>query len=227
MTPEWEKLANGVKGTVKVAYWDTEQQGRRPPLLGDFKGTPTIRLYVPKAKQGLSNRKKKVLDYNYERKAKDMKQFLDQNMPNFAEPIRGSLTAFSEKAARHGLPQAVLFTSKARTSSLVKFLTTQFRRRLLLAEVYPTSKNTDLMAEYGISKDDLPALLVLQENGEGPIRYDGTEFTRRKLENYLSKYALKEPVAPKKKEEGSGEKKQGETKGDEQQEVKQKVKTEL
>mmetsp|Transcript_12317 Transcript_12317/g.20398 ORF Transcript_12317/g.20398 Transcript_12317/m.20398 type:complete len:208 (-) Transcript_12317:1348-1971(-) len=191
-----------MKGTVKVAYWDTEQSGRRPTMLGEFKGTPTIRLYVPKPKQGNSNRKKQVLDYQYERKAKDMKQYLDQNMPNYAEAVRGDVTSFVEKADRHGLPKVLLFTSKARTSSLVKYLTTEFRRRLLLAEIYPTSKNQDLMKEYGVSADDgnLPALFILRDDGQEPIRYDGADFTKRKLQRFLSDHALAEPVVAKKKE---------------------------
>jgi thiol-disulfide isomerase/thioredoxin len=200
LTPEWEKLAAAVKGTIKVAYWDTEQTGRRPPLLGEIKGTPTIRLYVPKKKQGTGNRQKAVLDYNYERKAKDMKQFAEQNMPNFVEPIRGDLTSFVDKATRHGLPQVLLFTSKSRTSSLTKYLTTEFRRRLLVAEIYPTEKNKALMETYGVSKDNLPALLILREGAE-PIKYDEKDFSRHKLHRFLSKYALKDAVVPKKKEE--------------------------
>jgi protein disulfide-isomerase A6 len=193
-------LASGVKGTVKIAYWDTEQGGRRPTLLGEVKGTPTIRLYIPKPKQGNSNRKKQVLDYQYERKAKDMKQFLDQNMPNFVEPVRGDLKPFVEKADRNGLPKVLLFTSKARTSSLTKYLTTEFRRRLLLAEIYPTSKNKALQKDYGIEADQLPALLVLRGDGEEPVRYDGSDFTQRKLHRFLSDFALPEPVVAKKKE---------------------------
>lgn len=219
MTPEWEKLAVAAKGTVKVAYWDTEQTGRRPALLGEVKGTPTIRMYVPKKKQGTSNRQKVVLDYNFERKAKDMKQFVDQNMPNYAEPVRGDLTAFADKATRHGLPQVLLFTSKARTSSLTKYLSTDFRRRLLLAEIYPTAKNKDLMKAYGVTEDNLPVLLVLSDDSEEPIRYDGTDFTRRKLHSFLSKHALKEEVAPKKKEREKEEKKE--------EAKKEKIKVEL
>ena len=200
LTPEWEKLAAAVKGTAKIAFWDTEQGGRRPSLLGEIKGTPTIRLYVPKPKQGITNHQKVVLDYNYERKAKDMKQFLDQNMPNFAEPIRGNLTSFVDKANRHGLPQVLLFTSKARTSSLTKYLSTEFRRRLLLAEIYPTAKNKALMAAFDVDEANLPVLLVVRGDGEEPIRYDGNSFTKHRLYSFLSTYALESAVAPKKKE---------------------------
>ena len=97
-----------------IAFWDTEQQGGRPPLLGEIKGTPTIRLYKPKKKQGDSNKQKVVVDYNYERKAVDMKRFVDAQMPNFAEKVDGEkdLQAFQDKADRNGLPQVILFTAK-------------------------------------------------------------------------------------------------------------------
>ena len=227
LAPEWEKLAAAVKGTAKVAYWDTEQGGRRPSLLGEIKGTPTIRLYVPKPKQGNSNHKKVVLDYNYERMAKDMKQFLDQNMPNFVEPIRGNLTSFVDKADRHGLPKVLLFTSKARTSSLTKYLSTEFRRRLLLAEIYPTAKNKALMEAYGVEEGKLPTLLVLRGEGEDRIRYNGDGFTRHKLHSFLSTYALKTPVVPKKKKPKQ-EVNEEEVKVEPKQEVnEEKVKVEL
>lgn len=199
-----------VKGTVKVAYWDTEQEGGRPPLLGEIKGTPTIRLFKPKKKQGPSNKKKVVVDYNYERKAKDMKRFVDEQMPNFIEKVNSpkDLTSFEEKAARNGLPRAILFTSKSHTSALTKYLSTEFRRRLLLAEVPPTKNNKDIMEQYGVK--DLPALILIppvaDEVEKEEIRYDGDSFTRHRLQSFLSKYALKEVVFPKKKEPDEEEK---------------------
>lgn len=220
-------MAAGVKGTVKIAYWDTEQRGRPPSLLGSFQGTPTIRLFVPKAKQGNSNAKKIVKDYQYERKAVDMKRFVDENMPNFVEKVAGlsDLEKFHDKAKRHGLPRALLFTSKAQTLSLTKFLSTEFRRRLLLAEIHPTKTNQKVLEQYGISPDQLPAVVVIpsnnstltddDENGTETedswndneddssrwIWYDGDGFTRHKLQSFLSKHALKEKVFTKKKTE--------------------------
>ena len=204
-----EKLAGAVKGTVKIAYWDTEQAGGRPPLLGEIKGTPTIRFYKPKPKQEPGkNTKKIVLDYNYERKAKDMKQFVDANIPNFLEKVNGvkDLQSFEEKAARNGLPQVLLFTAKPNTSPLTKYLSTEFRRRILLAEIKPTKPNKDIIEKYGIK--DFPAMIVIppagEENSETEVvRYDGDGFTRNKLQSFLSKHALKKPVIPPKKKKES------------------------
>ena len=197
-------MAAAVKGTIKIAYWDTEQASRRPTLLGEIQGTPTIRFYKPKPKQGPSNTKKIVQDYQYERKATEIKKWLDNQMPSFVEAIRGTagLTKFREKAERNGLPQVLLFTSKANTSPLTKYLSTEFRRRLLLGEIYPTKTNQELLKEYDlVENENLPALFVIPVNGTEPVRYEGEGFNRMKLHNFLATHALKTPVAPKKKEE--------------------------
>jgi len=197
-------LASAVKGTVKIAYWDTEQRSRRPPLLGEIKGTPTIRLYKPKAKQGLQNSKKVVVDYNFERKAVDMKRFVDEQMPNFVEKIvtgLGDFSAFQDKASRNGLPQAILFTSKANTSPLTKYLSVEFRRRVLVAEISPTKMNKDVIDKLGIK--DFPALVIIPVSSDTPadyVHYSGESFSRIKLHSFLSKHARKDKVAPKKKE---------------------------
>mmetsp|Transcript_10437 Transcript_10437/g.14764 ORF Transcript_10437/g.14764 Transcript_10437/m.14764 type:complete len:191 (-) Transcript_10437:398-970(-) len=156
-----------------------------------------------------------------------MKQFLDQNMPNYIESVRHGmqdLQKFQDKATKHGLPQVLLFTSKAKTSSLTKYLSTEFRRQLLIGEIYPTKKNHEIMEKYGISTNDLPALLVIppsssttnstgtsqteeeqqeqekEETSDEIVRYDGDGYTKNKLQSFLSKHALKEKVYPKKKE---------------------------
>ena len=76
-----------MKGTVKVAYWDTQQGGRPPRLLGEIKGTPTIKLFKPRPKKNPTNKRKIVLDYNYERKAKALKQFALGHIPSFVEAV--------------------------------------------------------------------------------------------------------------------------------------------
>ena len=224
LAPEWEKLAGATKGTVKIAYWDTEQRSRPPALLGEIKGTPTIRLFVPTKKQReIGNSKKVVLDYPYERKAVDMKRWVEQQMPDFVEHVdAGHLVAFQEKAARHGLPQVLLFTSKPRTLPLTKFLSTEFRRRLLIGEVHPTKPNQELMERFGVT--ELPALIVIPPGEDAAlIRYEGDGFTKNKLLSFLSKHALKEKVFPAKKSKPNQEEKLEEKVGEEKP-AKEKVK---
>lgn len=201
-------MAGAVKGTVKIAYWDTEQRGRRPTLLGDFQGTPTIRLYKPKKKQKAgSNAEKIVSDYQFERKAVDMKRFLDAQMPEFVEKVKDptDFANYQDKAQRNSLPQVLLFSSKPNTSPLTKYLSVEFRRRLLLAEIKPNKKNEPILQKYGVTK--LPALIVVPPSREGgedptPIVYDGDGFTRNKLNSFLSKHALKDPVLAANKKDG-------------------------
>jgi protein disulfide-isomerase A6 len=188
--------------------------------LGDIQGTPTLRLYKPKKKQRNpnSNAEKIVVDYRHgERTAKDMKAFLENEMPNYSERItfgQKDLDKALQKADKYGLPVALLFTSKPKTSPLVKYLSTEFRRRLLLVEIPPTTNNQPLLKQYGMeNKDTLPAMLVIPPQKDGDVedtaathRYDGDKFTRRKLQDFLSKYALKEPVYKAKEEEEEKEK---------------------
>lgn len=191
-------MAGAVKGQVKIAYWDTEQRGRPPALLGEFKGTPTIRFYKPKKQQKSkgSNAQKTVMDYNQERKAKDMRTFLEYSMTSYVERIsfQDDLTKALAKADKYGLPKAILFPSKPKTSSVVKYLSTEFRRRLLLVEVVPTKKNESILKEYGLSTDQLPALVIIKEGTGEKVVYEGKDFTRRKLERFMSEHAKKEPV---------------------------------
>jgi len=233
LTPEWEKLATAVKGTIKIAHWDTQNSGRPPKLLGEIKGTPTIRFFKPKPKQKPigSNKQKVVTDYNGERKGVDMKRWIDYMMPNYVEVISNGIkdyeTNFLNKARRNGLPQALLFSSKDKTMPLAKFLSIEFRRKLLLGEVKPSKLNKDVMDKFNVT--DLPALIVIplsssssssekkstkNEEDEGeleevqyihPVRYERKkeDFTRHKLHSFLSKHALKKIVVKTTNKEGS------------------------
>jgi len=193
-----------VKGNVKIAYWDTEQSGRPPRALGDYSGTPTIRLFKPVIKQGDSEKKKIVKDYKYERKAVDMKRFVDAEMPNFLERVKGleSLKKFEDKADRNGLPRVLVFTSKDSTPPMLKYLSTKFRRRAIIAAIHPNDKNTAVAQEFGVT--ERPAVVVIPGSAEGEsggeaIHYEG-EFTKHRIERFVSEHALKEKVFPKKKE---------------------------
>lgn len=191
-------------------------------MLGEIKGTPTIRLFKPKKKQKPGSFAQKVVnDFQYERKAVDLKRFVDAQMPDFVEKVKEpkDLEKFMDKANRNQLPKALLFSSKPNTSPLTKFLSTEFRRRLLLGEVKPNKKNEEILEKYGITK--LPALIVIPPSAEGeeeaaPIVYDGSNFKKNGLMSFLQKHALKDPVVAKKKEDegakASEESKEGEPK---------------
>lgn len=164
-----------------------------------------------------SNAEKTVTDYKHgERNAKDLRKFLEYQMPNYVERVkfgRSDYDKVAAKANKYGLPIALIFTSKGTTSTTVKWLSTEFRRKLLIVEIPPTAQNESLRAELvgGGGNEDtntsvLPAMYVLpptvsSNNNADPDyggiiakKYDGDKFSRRKLEDFLNIHALPEPV---------------------------------
>lgn len=182
---------------VTIAYWDTQQAGRPPRLLGEFQGTPTIRLFKPKKKQAKvgSVAEKVVVDYRQERKVQEMQQFVEDQMTNYVERVTfpEDYRKAQDKAHKYGLAQAVFFTSKPKTTALLKYLSTEFRRRLLVIHVPPTTKNQQLMQDFGLTTDTIPALVIVKPSGVRVV-YEGGDFSRRKVERFLKDHAASEPV---------------------------------
>jgi len=203
---------------VTVAYWDTEGGSRPPRLLGEYKGTPTIRLFTPKKKQKKkgSTAEKMVLDYNHgERNVKDLKKFLEYQIPTFVDRIKFGVEEYlksKQKAEKYGLPMAVLFTSKPKsTSTSIKWLSTEYRRRMLLVEIPPVEKNSQLWKliigdNDGDSGEEmiLPGLYMIPPSTNGDdddnddkskiVKYEGDDYKRRKLQDFFNEHVLKEPV---------------------------------
>lgn len=145
---------------------------------------------------------------------KDLTKFLEYQIPNYVERVKFGMDDYHKlqrKAAKYGLPIAVVFTSKATTSTNIKWLSTEFRRRLLLVEVPPVAKNQHVHDELILgsttrtSEDatttTLPALYIIPPSpGEAAeaeatiIKYDGKDFKRRNLQDFLQQHALPEPV---------------------------------
>ena len=157
-----------------------------------------------------------------------MTKFLEYQIPNYVERVKFGMDDYHKlqrKAAKYGLPIAVLFTSKATTSTNIKWLSTEYRRRLLLVEVPPVTKNSPVHDELILGSSTktsedattttLPALYIIPpspaEVAEGGsssssssgssssstgtiIKYDGKDFKRRNLQDFLQKHALPEPV---------------------------------
>ena len=69
-----------------MAYWDTEANGATPPLLGQIKGTPTIKAFVP-SRKSVKNAKN-VEEYQQAREVKDLVRFATSRMPNFVERVK-------------------------------------------------------------------------------------------------------------------------------------------
>lgn len=196
-----------MKGSVKIAYWDTEQGGQPPSEFGQIKGTPTIKFVTPhkKNKKGKFT-KKLVRDYNGEREMKPLVQYAESSMDSFIERINGAsaLEKFHTKALEYGLPRALVF---AKTDShVVKYMSVEFRRRLLIGEVKATKNNNDIIKQYGIK--DFPKVVVLQDDGTPILMEKKPSFN--KLNLFFSKHALKKPVFGKVSERAANEEKEKE-----------------
>mmetsp|Transcript_1562 Transcript_1562/g.1716 ORF Transcript_1562/g.1716 Transcript_1562/m.1716 type:complete len:160 (+) Transcript_1562:475-954(+) len=105
---------------------------------------------------------------------------------------------------------AVLFTSKPKaTSTSIKWLSTEYRRRMLLVEIPPVEKNSQLWKLIIGDDDDgdsgeemiLPGLYMIPPSTKGDdddksniIKYEGDDYKRRKLQDFFNEHALKEPV---------------------------------
>jgi len=210
---------------VTIAYWDTGGGSRPPRLLGEYQGTPTIRMFTPKRKPRTAGSlaEKNVLDYQHgERTATDLRKFLENQIPSYVERVkfgRDDYDRFREKAARFGLPLVVVFTTKSKTSTTLKWLSAEYRRKILLIEVPPTDKNEGLEKDLfgGTTTTDgdessaaNPALYVVPPSPEGTeaIKYDGEKFARRNLQDFLGQHALSKPVLEAPKQQPSKEEEQ-------------------
>lgn len=219
-------MATKVKGFVKIAYWDTEKSGPVPAVLGEIRGTPTIKLLVPKRK-ARTNKQKNVVDYNMERKADDMKQFALDSMPSFVERISGpdDFDKFQAKANKYGLPMMLVFSENRLVMNEMKYLSTEFRRRVLVAHISLSKKeNRNIFFEYGVRGQ---ALITIPPTDGGEVKqslvtFDG-KWNLHRLRSFFAEHALKTEVKPKPKPDEEAKTKEE----DLPSKQKQKIKTEL
>jgi len=186
---------------VKIAYWDTEQPGATPGLIGQVQGTPTIKLIRPKTKKNKKNKKKVVLDYSGERKVGAMKTYVLDQLANHVEKIDGAkgLDKFNGLAAKYDLPRILVFSKNA-ASPLLKYMSTEYRRRLLMGLVKGTKTNSAILKQYGVK--DLPAVVAIPPgDGAEPVVYakkdkkGKIDITFGKLTFFLDRHALKEAAS--------------------------------
>ena len=140
------------------------------------------------------------MDYNGPRELKDMKAFAEQHMPNFVEAINGDAghAKFLEKAEKHGLPVALLFSKSKATKPMMKAMSSIFRRRLLLGEIRGSANNKPLIQKYGVTK--MPHLMVLGKDDAEPVVFNKKP-TFNRLKNFFEDHALKVAIGKKQKEQ--------------------------
>lgn len=143
---------------------------------------------------------KRVEDYQQAREVKDLVRFATSQMPNFVERVKDAkeLKAVQAKREEWGLPMVLVFSKSGSTSSTLKSLSTEFRRKLIVVE-HKAGKDSPIAKQYGVQS--FPAVLGFPPPGaaEGagaPLRFD-KEPTYNKLDSFFRKVALKKPVMKK------------------------------
>lgn len=181
-----------MKNSVKVAYFDTTKSNP-PRIVGEIRGTPTIKFIYPSPKNKKSSNKKKiVLDYNGEREVKALADFATARMPNFVTRLSGlkTLDDFFRTAHKYALPKVLVFSDKSRTSPILKSLSSTFRRRVLIGEVRASKNNADIIKKYNIDK--LPAVMAFVDSSDEPILLDKKPSYNR-MSTFLHEHSLKRP----------------------------------
>lgn len=207
LTPHWQELAGKLKRTVNIAYWDTEQGANPPGIIGQIRGTPTIKYIIP-SKKNKKNQytKKTVLDYNGAREVKPMMDYAVSSMPNFVEKIdnQKGLEKFTTKADEYGLPKVLVFSKSATTSSMIKAISTEYRRRALVGEIKATKNNKAILEQYKVK--DLPKVVLVKPDGT-VVEFDKKP-SYNALDFFVGKHALKKPVTAKVADQKKEEKKE-------------------
>ena len=181
-----------MRGNVKIAYFDTTKS-RPPRLVGEIRGTPTIKFIYPSNKNKKNSNKKKIVsDYNGPREWKPLAEYAVSRMPNFVKRVSGikGLMDFETKADKYFLPKILVFAKKDKTSSLLKHLSTEFRRRVLIGEVRASKNNADVIAKFGVEK--FPHIVALDIEGNVLATLDKKP-TPNRMKTFFHDHALKVP----------------------------------
>ncbi|KAG0140228.1 hypothetical protein CROQUDRAFT_375056 [Cronartium quercuum f. sp. fusiforme G11] len=167
LQPEFEKAATNVKNLVVFAAVDCDAEQNKQACGQDYgvKGFPTIKYYpglpVP-------------LDYQDERKAKPMVDFVLKKMPTFAKKIK-SKKDLSDKISNStkSRPLVVLFTTATATTPTYKSLSSVFYKKMDVYTATPKAIGEDT-AKTDYQIESLPALIVFTGDGtDGIHQFNG------------------------------------------------------
>ena len=159
-----------------------------------------------------------------------VKSFALDLMPSFVERVNGpeDFDNFKKKANKFGLPMMLFFSEDRRILNEMKYLSTEFRKKVLIAQIPFTKKeNKPIFFEYGVRGQAL--LAVPPSSGDednqqrsNEIVFDG-KWSLHRLKTFFKEHALDKEVQPPPKPTEEKEKPVEEKTG----EKKEKVKTEL
>jgi hypothetical protein len=216
---------------VDQYYFNADTDGPWPSMkqdnFRDIEQTPVIKLYVPRKHEPFSE--KDVITYDWKSKRKvgnskyvdfgklhvDLFQFTKEFLHDYTEIVRGEehLQLLQETAQRQGMPLVLFFPHKARTYALTKYLSTEYRDRLIYAQVFPSEPNRSIAERFSVNVDDpiqLPAMRLfpypcnnnnddrttttttITSSSIPPLTYDfdGFKYIKVRMRQYLDKHAL-------------------------------------
>merc|ERR1711862_374621 len=158
----------------------------------------------------------------------DLSTFALNSMPSFVERVSApeDYERIQNKADKFGLPLFLVFSG--RLPNEFKWLSTEYRRRVLVAHVGTKKELKELYFKFGVIVNG-KAVLVVPPAGEGDategsqraVSFDG-KWVMHRLKPFFDEHALETEVRPKPKEETKKEEEPAAPEED-----KPKVKTEL
>jgi len=179
LAPVWEKIAENLKGLVKVVHVDcTVDQG----LCGRFgvKGYPTLKLFKDHGKS---------IDYQQGRDAASLVKFATSHIPNHVVAIQDDASLKTFLAKSENLPHVLLVSQKKEVPALFKALSAVFQGQLVLGQV--ASSVTSVVSQYG-PFESFPKIVVIQPSGEKQV-YDGA-ISVSALQQFLSQFVAAKPA---------------------------------
>jgi len=179
LKPAWSQAAKKLKGIVKVAAIDANDEKNRP-VAGRYgiKGFPTIKIF----KNGVPS------DYNGGR---DAKSIIDAGYASLTSYSKRITTKDSESflSKNKDMPRAILITKASTTPMIWKALSTMFRDAMVFGEV-KAKKEGALVDRFTKEYDGLsvPGILVFPENNSKPQVYTGA-FKMPAIKTWLKTFA--------------------------------------
>ncbi|KAB8606236.1 hypothetical protein FH972_025866 [Carpinus fangiana] len=178
LAPAYAKAATSLQGLANVAAVNCDEDANKP-FCGSMgvQGFPTLKIVKPGKKKG----KPVVQDYQGPRSAKGIVEAVKDKIPNHVTSVKDdNLESWLEPANQR--PKALFFSDKGLVPALVKALAIDF---LGAIDVGYVRNNKKAASKYGV--DTFPAVVLVQ-NGDEPIKYDG-EINKLSLTEFLSQAA--------------------------------------